>query len=134
MRRTKLRRPHDPRLRRVLLAIGVITVVSGAVQAAVPDRLLRLLAARDDDAARTMFATIGMFMVVAGGTLVQGLLSSTRQPVIVLWAAVQKFGAAVAVTTGVRRRVYSPLALLVAGFDLLTSVLAALHWARIRRH
>lgn len=112
--------------------IGVATVASGAVQAAAPHRLLRLLSAKDDDTDRTLFATIGMFMVVAGGTLVHGLLSPARQPIIVLWAAAQKLGASVAVTTGVRRGVFSRLALLVAGFDLLSSVLAAVHWSRIR--
>ena len=133
MRRTTLGRSPDSGLRRVLVVIGAMTVVSGAVQAAAPHRLLRLLSAKEDDTARTMFATVGMFMVVAGGTLLQGLLSPVRQPVIVLWAAAQKLGAAVAVTTGVRRGVYSPLALLVAGFDLLTSIAAAVRWTRIRK-
>lgn len=121
------------KLERVLLAIGVATVATGAIQAAAPDRLLRLLSATDDDTDRTLFATIGMFMVVTGGTLVHGLLTRVRQPVIVLWSAVQKLGAAATVTIGVSRGVFSPLALLVAGFDLLSGVLAAVHWARIRK-
>lgn len=119
-------------LRRVLMVIGVLTVVTGAVQAIVPQFILRLLSAKTDQASRSLFATVGMFMVVAGGTLVNGLLSPVRQPIIVLWAAAQKLGAAVFVTSGVRRGVFSPLALVVAGFDFLTSVLALAYWARIR--
>ena len=121
------------KLERILLAIGVATVASGALQAIAPERLLRLLSAKDDETDRTLFATIGMFMVITGGTLVHGLLTPGRQPVIVLWSAAQKLGASAAVTIGVTRKVFSPLALLVAAFDLLSGILAAIHWARIRK-
>ncbi len=123
----------QPMLRRVLLAIGALTFVTGAIQAVVPQFILRLLSAKRDKTARALFATVGMFMVVAGGTLVQGLLSPVRQPIVVLWAAAQKLGAATFVGMGVRRGVFSPVALVVAGFDLLTSVLAVVHWSRLRR-
>jgi hypothetical protein len=123
----------DPMLRRVLLAIGVVTMATGAAQAANPGLVLRVLSAKDDTTSRSLFGTVGMFMVVAGGTVVHGLLSPARQPIIVLWCAAQKLGAAVAVGTGVRRGVFSKLALLVAAFDLLTSALAVLYWSRLRR-
>jgi len=125
--------PPQPMLHRVLLVIGGLTIVSGAVQVLVPQFILRLLSAKRDTTSRALFATVGMFMVVAGGTLVQGLLSPVRQPIIVLWAAIQKLGAALFVCNGVRRGVFSKLALAVAGFDLLTSVLSAVHWARLRK-
>ena len=73
-----------------------------------------------------------MFMVVVGGGLLNALLRPGRDPVIVFWAALQKLGASLAVGLGVRRRIFSPLALVVAGFDLLSGLLAVEHWRRIR--
>lgn len=122
----------DSLIRRALIAISALTVVSGAVQALAPARLLRALMAQDDAAARHFFGTIGMFMVVVGGGLLNALLRPGRQPIIVFWAALQKLGASVAVGLGVRRRVFSPLALGVAFFDLLSGLLAAEHWRRTR--
>ncbi|HEX5982765.1 MAG TPA: hypothetical protein VFY69_01020 [Solirubrobacterales bacterium] len=120
-------------LRRILVAISGLTMVSGAVQVLAPRRLLRLLAAEDDASARHLFGTVGMFMVVVGGGLLDALLRPGRDPVIVFWAALQKIGAFVAVGLGVRRRIFSPLALGVAFFDLLSGLLAAEYWRRIRR-
>ena len=122
----------DSLIRRALIAISALTVVSGAVQALAPARLLRALRAQDDAAARHFFGTVGMFMVVVGGGLLNALLRPGRQPIIVFWAALQKLGAAVAVGLGVRRGIFSPLALGVAFFDLLSGLLAAEHWRRTR--
>lgn len=121
-----------PLLRRILIAISGLTMVSGAVQVVTPRRLLRLLAAEDDATARHFFGTIGMFMVVVGGGLLNALLKPGRDPVIVFWAALQKVAAFAAVALGVRRRIFSPLALGVAFFDLLSGLLAAEYWRRIR--
>lgn len=122
----------DSIIRRALIAISALTVVSGAVQTLAPARLLRALRARDDATARHFFGTVGMFMVVVGGGLLNALLRPGRQPTIVFWAALQKLGAAVAVGLGVKRRIFSPLALGVAFFDLLSGLLAAEHWRRTR--
>lgn len=122
----------DSLIRRTLVAISALTVVSGAAQALAPRRLLRVLMAEEDAAARHFFGTIGMFMVVVGGALLNALLRPGREPIIVFWAALQKLGAAVAVGLGVRRRIFSPLALGVAFFDLLSGLLAAEHWRRAR--
>ena len=122
----------DSLIRRSLIAISGLTVVSGATQVLAPRRMLQALMAEDDDTARHFFGTIGMFMVVVGGGLLNALLRPGRDPVIVFWAALQKLGASLAVGLGVRRRIFSPLALAVAFFDLLSGLLAAEHWRRIR--
>lgn len=123
----------DSTMRKALVAISGLTVISGAIQTLLPKRMLRALAAEDDAATRHFFGTIGMFMVVVGGGLLDALLRPGRDPVILFWAALQKFGAAVAVAIGVRRRIFSPLALAVAGFDFLSGLLAVAYWRRIRR-
>lgn len=122
----------DTVLRRALLAISAATVASGALQALMPGVVLRVLSARRDPSHRHLFATIGMFMVVVGGGLLHALLRPVRDPVIVLWAALQKVGAAVAVALGVRRGAFSRLALGVALFDLVSGALVAEWWRRIR--
>ncbi len=122
----------DSLIRRSLIAISGLTLVTGAAQVLAPRRMLRALMVEDDDTARHFFGTIGMFMVVVGGGLLNTLLRPGQNPVIVLWAALQKLGAAFAVGLGVKRRVFSPLALVVALIDLLSGLLAAEHWRRNR--
>ncbi len=126
------RRASDTRIRRALVAIAALTMGTGATQVVAPRRMLRMMSAGNDAAARHFLATVGMFMVVVGGGLLNALLRPGRDPVIVFWAALQKLGASVAVGIGVKRRVLSPLALGVALFDLLSGLLAAEHWRRIR--
>jgi hypothetical protein len=63
----------------------------------------------------------------------QALLSEPTPPYVVLWCAVQKLGAFVAVSVGVARDLFGSVALIVALFDLLTAVLAAALWHRLRR-
>lgn len=115
-------------LRRVLLLIAVLTVISGLVQAAAPGRLLGLLSAESTPATRHFFGIVGMFMVLFGGLLWHALASHSPQPIAVLWAALQKFGASMAVALGVWHGIFSPLALGVAGFDLLSGILAIMYW------
>ncbi|NNH06819.1 hypothetical protein HLB10_06880 [Cellulomonas fimi] len=116
----------------VLVAIGWVTVASGAAQVLAPGFVLSLLGATDDATTRQLFATVGMFMVVVGGLLLTTLSRPRHDPDVVLWAAVQKAGAAVAVTVGVARGVLDPLALAVAAFDLVTALLLALHLRGLR--
>src|SRR2546423_13697596 len=119
--------------RRALIAISVATVASGALQAATPDTVLKPLRAQDDPTARHLFGTIGMFMVCVGGTLLAALLRRSHERTTLLWAALQKLGAAGAAGIGVRRRIFSPIALGVASFDLLSGLLALDYWRRLPR-
>jgi len=116
-------------LPRFLRAIGAITLVSGAVQAAWPGLVLGELGPRPDPLDRQLFGTIGMFMVVSGGTLDRALAARQPDPGLVRWAAAQKLGASVAVGIGVGRGLYARRALAVAGFDFLSG-LGCLAYAR----
>ena len=122
----------DSLIRKALIAIAGLTAITGAIQVFAPRPMLQSLMAEDDDTARHFFGTIGMFMVVVGGGLLNALLRPGRDPVIVFWAALQKLGASVAVGLGVRRGIFSPLALVVSFFDFLSGLLALEHWRRIR--
>lgn len=112
-----------------LVAISGLTVLSGFVQT-MPQVLLRGLSAENTGTSRHLSGTIGMFMVVVGGALLHALLSPFNNRVLVLWAALQKFGASTAVVIGVRRAIFSPLALFVASFDFLSGLLIMWYWVR----
>ncbi|MEA2214230.1 MAG: hypothetical protein QOF83_4178 [Solirubrobacteraceae bacterium] len=118
--------------RSAVRAVAVLTAVSGVAQAAAPGALLRPLRVDDTPATRQLFGTIGMFMAVVGGLLLASLRRGDPQEVLV-WTAAQKLGAAGAVALGVRRSVFSPRALLVAGFDFCSGVLV-LDYRRRTRH
>jgi hypothetical protein len=79
------------------------------------------------------FGIIGMFMTLFGGALLNEVLGPSRQPLVPLWAGLQKFGAVAAVSLGVARGLFSPLALLVASFDFISALLIFWYWMRIRR-
>lgn len=120
------------RLRQVVAAIAGLTVVSGATQLVAPGFVLGIIDGDSNEGSRHFFAIVGMFMVVVGGLLLHGLLQSSMPAYVALWCALQKFGAAAAVGWGVAGDVFGSLALGVAGFDLLSGVLIALLWRRLR--
>lgn len=122
----------DP-LRLVLVAIAVVTALSGITQVLLPGTVLDLLGAESTATSRHLFATVGMFMLVVGGLSVHALVQRDVPPYVVLWAGLQKFGAFAAVGLGVTRDVFEGVALLVAVFDLATAGLFALLWVRLRR-
>ena len=134
------RKPHPPGtgawatadpLRAVLALIAIITVVTGVVEVPFGGPLLQLLGADSTPETRQLFGTVGMFMVVVGGLLLHTLLNTVPSPEVVLWSGVQKTGAFGAVGIGVLNGVFSPLALLVAFFDLATAVLLFIYWRRL---
>lgn len=119
----------DP-LRAVLAAIAAVTIISGAVQIPFGGPILAFLGVDPVPAARQLFGTVGMFMVVVGGLLLHTLLRPAAAREVVLWSAVQKAGAFAAVGIGVLAAVFAPVALFVAFFDLATAVLCFIYWRR----
>jgi predicted patatin/cPLA2 family phospholipase len=110
-------------LRWLLASIAAATVVSGAVQLIVPGFVLGFLDAESSPASRHFFGIVGMFMVLFGGLLLHALARPKENPAAFFWAGLQKLGACAAVSLGVARGLFSPLALGVAGFDLLSGLL-----------
>jgi hypothetical protein len=125
-------KPRSP-LHWVVLAIALITVVSGLVQALAPSFILGLVGGEPAPGNRHSFAIVGMFMVLFGGLLSHALLSPRHHPLPVLWSGFQKLGAAGAVGLGVAKGLFGSIALLVAGFDLLSGILVLVYWRSIRR-
>lgn len=112
----------------IVLGIALLTVISGAVQMVAPQFVLKLIAAEITGTSRHFFAIVGMFMVLFGGALWQALCSEGPQGIVFLWAGLQKIGAAAAVGLGVTQAIFGKVALLVAGFDLLSGLLIFACW------
>jgi hypothetical protein len=110
------------------LAIAVITVATGAIQIVAPAFVLGTIGAEMTPTTRHLFGTVGMFMALFGGALLHALQRPVERRIVVLWAALQKFGAVAAVGLGVARGLFSPLALGVAGFDLLSGLVIIWLW------
>jgi hypothetical protein len=107
----------------VLVLISITTLFSGIVQIFAPGFILGLIAGENTPATRQGFGTIGMFMALFGGMLLQVLLSHQMIQPVFLWAGLQKIGAFAAVGLGVTRHLFGPFALGVAFFDLLSGIL-----------
>ncbi len=119
-------------LRLVLMAIAVLTMVSGLVQLIRPSFVLGIIGASTAPAAAHSFGIVGMFMVLFGGLMWEGLAPRGPQPIPLRWAGLQKLGAAGAVTLGFLRGFFGPLALGVAAFDLLSGILIFVYLMRAR--
>jgi len=117
----------------LVAAIAGITVVSGLVQMLDPRLVLGLIGGEATATSAHFFGTVGMFMLLFGGALLNEVLGPSRQPVVALWAGLQKVGAVAAVCLGVARGFFSPVALLVASFDVISALLIFWYWTRIRR-
>ena len=117
----------------LVAAIAAITVLGGLAQLLEPRLVLRLIGGEITPASAHFFGIVGMFMLLFGGALLQEVFSSSAQPIVALWAALQKFGAVAAVALGVVRGIFSPLALLVASFDLISAAVIIAYWSRIRK-
>jgi hypothetical protein len=121
-----------PALRGLLLAIALLTVLSGAVQMVHPGFVLHLVGGPDNPGARHFFGIVGMFMVLFGGLACQALRAPEAQQALPLrWAALQKLGASLAVGLGFHHGLFSAMALLVASFDLLSALLFLIYLRKL---
>lgn len=117
---------------RAVLIISALTVLSGIGQLFFPATILRLIQGEVTATSAHFFGIIGMFMVLFGGLLLQSMLTAGNNSTAVLWAGLQKFGAAGAVGLAVARGILGPLALAVATFDLLSGLLIMAYRRRTR--
>lgn len=116
-------------LSKLVVAIALITIVSGAAQMIWPGFVLGIVGAAPGLTANHFFAIVGMFMALFGGLALHGVYAGSAPAL--LWAALQKFGAVGAVGLGVWNGVFSALALAVAGFDLLSALVLVWYWRRL---
>ena len=117
----------------LVAAIAVGTVLAGVAQLCVPHVVLRIVGGPQTDNVAYVFAIVGMFMALFGGMTIQALFSQEPQPIVLLWASLQKVGAALAVGLGVQQGRFGTLALAVAVFDFCSGIVILVYRARLPR-
>ncbi|AKP53664.1 hypothetical protein [Cyclobacterium amurskyense] len=107
----------------LVVLIAFITLVSGLVQMIAPSFMLGFIGKEvATPSSAHFFAIVGMFMALFGGMVLHAVYSSVTNKQVMLWSALQKFGAFIAVTIGVFNGLFSILAMSVAIFDLFSGV------------
>lgn len=122
----------DP-LRWTLFAIAAGTFLSGILLIVAQRFVLDLLSAPTTTSDRLFFAIVGMFMAIVGGTLTQALLRPRPGALVVGWSALQKLGAAAAMSLAVALSVFSYYGIILAAFDFCSALLAIGYWWRVSR-
>jgi hypothetical protein len=107
----------------LLVIISVATVISGVAQMLRPAFILHLISAEVTPTTEQCFGIVGMFMALFGGMLLQVLLIRKPLTPVFLWAGLQKLGAAAAVSIGLVRHLFGPLAVAIIAFDFSSGVL-----------
>ncbi|HYP73774.1 MAG TPA: hypothetical protein VEP72_06745 [Microbacterium sp.] len=123
---------RDQTLRPAARGIGWITFVTGAFQVIAPGFVLQRIGGEQRAGSAHLFGTIGFFMVVVGGLLAQATARPDPERSVLTWAAIQKIGATTAMSLGVARGVFAPVALLVAVFDGVSAAVLLAYRARLR--
>jgi len=127
-----MRRTSTSTLERAVVAIAVSTVLSGLLQMARPGSALRIIGAERTATSRHVFGIVGMFMALFGGATLHAVLINRRgRQSVLIWAALQKYGASLAVAIGVGKGIFSRLALLVAAFDLMSGLIMGVYRRRV---
>ena len=107
----------------LVLAIAVLTLISGTIQAFAPGFILGLVHAAKGAEAEHFFAIIGMFMILFGAMLCHALIIGELNAPVMIWSGAQKVGASIAVGLGVYRGFFGQIAWIVALTDFLSAVL-----------
>jgi hypothetical protein len=107
----------------IILAISVITIISGLSQVFMPEMVLNLIGAEVSPLSSHLFGIVGMFMALFGSLMIHTIYSNHPSIAAVFWCAMQKLGAFVAVSIGVLGGLFSWMASFVAIFDLFSGLL-----------
>lgn len=120
-------------IRLITLVISIATAASGAIQMIKPSFVLGLVGGESSATSNHFFGIIGMFMLLFGCMMIHALYNACENKAAVLWSALQKLGASLAVFLGIYHQLFSPIAALVAGFDFISFILFLIYYRMIPR-
>jgi len=109
-------------IRLIVLIIGFITTFSGVVPLVFTAFALKNVGIGNTPATVQLFATIGMYMVCFGGLIINGIYSAADNNVLMLWAGLQKFASAAAVSIGILHGIFNHLSIGIALTDFFSGV------------
>lgn len=107
----------------IVVAISIITIISGLSQVFMPATVLKVIGAEVSPISSHLFGIVGMFMALFGSLMLHAVYSTHTSSIAVFWCAMQKLGAFVAVGIGVLTGLFSWMASGVAVFDLFSGLL-----------
>ena len=115
-----------------VLAIAVITMLSGLVQIVAHRAVLSMMQVEISPQTVYLFIVVSLFTSLFGAALLHALLSRQRQTVIVFWASLQKVIGAAAVFVAALNGIIARSALLAAGYDFMAGIFIFGYWIIIR--
>jgi len=101
----------------LLIAVAIITIVSGLIQIILPETILNTMGLSPASETIYFFRIVSLLTVLFGGVLLHAALSGQEQPIILLWASLQKILGAAAVILAVLSGLLASGALAAAGYD-----------------
>lgn len=110
-------------MRSLLIIIGFITMATGLLQILAPDYILGYIGGDIVASNQFSFGIIGMFMLLFGGLCIHTLYDNDTSRTALIWCAVQKLCAGLAIALAVSKGLFNNVALLIAVFDIVTSLL-----------
>jgi O-antigen/teichoic acid export membrane protein len=116
-----------------IILISIATMISGIMQIVAPAYVLAFIGADQAAITTQLFATIGMFMLFFGAMMLQVIYSSGENKAAVLWSAIQKFGASIAVVLGVIKGLFLTIALAIALFDICSGFILVYYLYSLRK-
>lgn len=116
----------------LLIAVAIITVLSGIIQIIMPETILVTMSIAPTGETIYFFRIVSLLTGVFGGALLHAALSNQDMAIILLWASLQKLLGSAAVILAVLSGVLTSGALAAAGYDLIAG-LFILWYRQIRR-
>jgi hypothetical protein len=116
----------------IVIVISVVTILSGVVQLIAPAFVLKNVGIAATPVTDQLFATIAMFMILFGGVVIHGVYSAQKSSAIILWAAFQKLGAAIAVGIGIYHGIFNHMSGAVASFDFCSGILFLYYFKQLK--
>lgn len=106
----------------LVIAIAVITILSGVGQFVIPDAALTFMSVSVTGETVYLFRLVSLLTALFGGALLHTSLSGRYEPTVLLWASLQKLLGAAAVLLAVLSGLIASGTLLIAGYDFLAGL------------
>jgi hypothetical protein len=106
----------------LLIAVAVITILSGLLQIIVPETILKSMGVNPIPEIVYFFRIVSLLTGLFGGALLHAALSDQLQTIVLLWASLQKILGAAAVLLAVLSGLLAAGALAAAGYDLIAGL------------
>ena len=118
----------------LVLVISIATVLSGITQMIRPAFVLKFVGGEITPTTSHFFAIIGMFMTLFGGLMIQTVYSVEKPTAAIVWSALQKLGASIAVFIGIFKGLFEIQAGAVALFDLFSGIIFFIYLKTVANH